>query len=384
MFFSDQTDKQKSRYENLLQVIGSLSKLSSDSDVPYLYYRMAENIFCKAFGADNLGRSDISLDAKKDNIGLGLKTFICSGTASIEKIAEFNKSKHLIDEATNIRDKIKIIADLRNERLNSTGGICRVDINDMYYHCVARDHGKLIIHETPIREIQINEIGAIKQNANIANFSDGIYDYSFNFSKSTLYKKFKIHPIHEIDVEILEDPYEILESKFRKGIIIEDSKIIGIESQTQILGTLNLPLYSERGDKNVPEKSGLNQWNASGRRRDPNEIYISVPMFIHNNYPNFFPKRDTPFKLKLPSGQYLEVKICQDNGKALMSNPNKALGKWLLRDVLKLRENELLTYEKLEKIGIDSIEINKLKDGTFEINFKQLGTYEDFVSNTKE
>ena len=43
---------------SVLRVIGSLSKLSTDGDIPYLYYRMAENIFCKAFQAMNLARSD--------------------------------------------------------------------------------------------------------------------------------------------------------------------------------------------------------------------------------------------------------------------------------------------------------------------------------------
>ena len=76
MFFEAQPKEEKAQYENLLKIMGALSRLLSDSDVPYLYYRMAENIFCKAFNAINLARSDISLDAKKMNIGLGLKTFI--------------------------------------------------------------------------------------------------------------------------------------------------------------------------------------------------------------------------------------------------------------------------------------------------------------------
>ena len=37
-----------------------------------------------------------------------------------------------------------------------------------------------------------------------------------------------------------------------------------------------LPLYSVR-DNNVPTKSGLNQWNAAGRKRHPNEVYIPIP-----------------------------------------------------------------------------------------------------------
>ena len=66
-----------------------------------------------------------------------------------------------------------------------------------------------------------------------------------------------------------------------------------------------------------------------------------------------------------------------------MSNPNKALGQWLLRQVLRLAEGELLTYDMLVQKGIDSIEISKNTDGSYNINFKQLGTYEDFVTDNK-
>ena len=64
----------------------------------------------------------------------------------------------------------------------------------------------------------------------------------------------------------------------------------------------------------------------------------------------------------------MSAKICQDNGKALMSNPNKALGKWLLRKILQLKEGELLTKKKLEQAGFDSIIV--FKDKKNPIDFK--------------
>jgi len=33
------------------------------------------------------------------------------------------------------------------------------------------------------------------------------------------------------------------------------------------------------------DKSGLNQWNARGRDRNPNEVYIPIPAEIHKNFP---------------------------------------------------------------------------------------------------
>jgi hypothetical protein len=128
----------------------------------------------------------------------------------------------------------------------------------------------------------------------------------------------------------------------------------------------------------VQEKSGLNQWNAGGRKRHPDEVYIPIPSWIHSQFQGFFPPRDKPFNLILPSKNHISVKICQDGSKALMSNPNQDLGKWLLRKLLKLKEYELLTYEKLEEVGIDSVEITKIDNENFEIDFKKLGSFEEF------
>lgn len=62
-----------------------------------------------------------------------------------------------------------------------------------------------------------------------------------------------------------------------------------------------------------------------------------------------------------------------------MSNPNKALGKWLLRDILHLPENELLTYSKLSDLGIDSVRIEKKSGTDYLIDFCETGTYDIFA-----
>ncbi|MCL2017793.1 MAG: NgoFVII family restriction endonuclease [Alphaproteobacteria bacterium] len=373
MFFANQPIEEKQRYETLLKITGALSRLSSDSDIPYLYYRMAENIFCEAFGATNLGRSDISLDAKKDTVGLGLKTFICNNGHSIEKIAEFNRNKHLIDAEASELDKIKLIAKMRNERLETTGGITDLLVENMLYHCVIRRKGKLLLCETPMHLINLDGIRIARANGNSVFFSDGINDYSFNFSKSTLFKSFNADVIHEFDINIFDNPYQMLDELFENNI--------GEEATTNpIIATVYLPLYSVKGGiKYVPERSGLNQWNASGRPRNYDEVYIKIPLWIHREFPNFFPPKDSSFTLRLPNGSSIMAKVCQQGGKALMSNPNSALGDWILRSVLRLRPGAApVSYNQLEQIGIDSVEINKFADGTFEINFKNLGTFERF------
>lgn len=67
-----------------------------------------------------------------------------------------------------------------------------------------------------------------------------------------------------------------------------------------------------------------------------------------------------------------------------MSDPNKALGKWLLRDVLKLEYGELLTIEILEKYGIDSVRIDKIDNENYEINFAKLYAYDEFMRGFKD
>ena len=69
------------QYIELLKIMSSLSGLFSDNNVPYLYYRNAENLFCYALNAQNLSRDDTAFDAllksNETKIGIGLKTFIC-------------------------------------------------------------------------------------------------------------------------------------------------------------------------------------------------------------------------------------------------------------------------------------------------------------------
>lgn len=62
-----------------------------------------------------------------------------------------------------------------------------------------------------------------------------------------------------------------------------------------------------------------------------------------------------------------------------MTNPNIALANWLLKDALQLKERELLTYKKLEIIGIDSVKIKKIDNENYKIYFSKIGSYENFL-----
>jgi hypothetical protein len=364
--FLEESKSNKDDYLNLLTKVGSLSNLFSESAIPYLHYRIAENIFCRAFKATNYSRSDTSADAGKNGVGFGIKTFLNNNGKTYQKVAEFNKHRDAYFNFTvDIELFVRNIAKLRNARIEFAKE--SHNLENILYHCVAREEGRFIIFEEPMDFVDLDNIFNVKQTNNSIAFSDGLNDYTFNLSKSTLLKRFVTKRDCEFEVNIYSDPFEIINQL---------SEISGISTQLQVdtKESIILPLYSPN-NKEVQTKSGLNQWNALGRERDPDEVYIPIPAWIHKAFPSFFPERDKPFNLKLPSSDNLIVKVCQDGSKALMSNPNKALGKWLLRKLLKVPEGEILTYQKLIDIGIDSVEITKINQDNFEIDFKVLGSY---------
>lgn len=232
-------------------------------------------------------------------------------------------------------------------------------------------------------------------------FSDEKHTYHFSMSKNTLFMIFDdMELMDAFDVEILGDPFEALK--------LFDESMHRVQMQEQIVEEqrpqLCLRLYAVKpdGTKYVPEKSGLNQWNANGRARDANELYIAYLADDRERDLQFFPPRDTSFTLVLPDGTEMDAKVCQraykkikdedyeqlsdeekaeedaksQVGKAIMSNPNKTLGKWLLRDVFGLPEGTLVTYDMLRVFGIDSVMFTRIDNRKYGIDFCVLGTYE--------
>jgi len=373
IFINNQPKEQLAEYKTMLNMIGSLSNLFSDNAIPYLYYRVAENIFCRAFKADNLSRSDCSADACKDEQGVGLKTFHDNNGKSMQKIAEFNKARNIYEKYLSDHKRLILeIAKMRNKRIEATKAVH--GINSILYHCVSRKPGEFLVYEQNMDTIDLNKIRISKSKkiANVVYFTDNKEEYSFNISKSTLFKRF-CTPLDRIklNVEILPDPFDFLTAFLR------ENKKAGIISKQK--RSIILPLYSASRGKVVSKKSGLNQWNAGGRTRKEKEVYIPIPAWIHQSFEGFFPARNIPFKLKLPNGKIIDAKICQDNSKALMSNPNTELGEWLLDGILKIAPGKLVTYELLEEIGIDSVEVEKESRNLFSIYFKEIGSFEDFA-----
>ncbi len=372
--------KNNNKYFEMLSMMAQLSRLFSDSETPYLDYRLTENLFCRYFKALNDARSCTAYDARIANIGIGIKTFILNkSNQSVEKIAEFNKLKTTLENLHNI-DLARQLAIYRNERMRFANDT--FDVKETQYHIIGRKEGLLRIFNCPYEEINIDNITNVKETDKSISFEDDKNEYTFNKSKSVLQKRFYVpnSDFHDVEIAILDEPLDLLEEFFiqKKALILQSKKRVkGVDY-------IILPLYSSRNG-NVPEKSGLNQWNAGGRRRHEDEVYIPVPIYIHKYYPDFFPKRDESFALHLPDGNILSAKICQEKGKALMSNPNKDLGHWILRKIMRKRPHELVTKEDLNRFGFDSICVENLHktnengEREFAISFSQtFESYEDF------
>lgn len=397
MFYDKQPLSNREEYKGMLKIMGQLSNLFSESCCPYLAYRAHENIFCKYLKAENLARSDCSADAKKDGIGIGLKTWMGNDD---QKVAEFGKSKKNYAELTGI-ELIKKIAKYRNERIRVTKKLH--GIQEMIYHVVKREPNIMQILECAFDYIDIEAIELINNRGNDNNtyFTDGKHTYHFSVSKNTLYMIFDdLELLDSFNVDIMDDPYMFLLSLTQQDTSEQQSVdyVVGNDTiqtyQKKYIEkvvpkpTLCLPLYSKRGadkEKFVAEKSGLNQWNAAGRVRNANELYIPYQAEDRRRDMSFFPPRDTSFTLHLPDGTEISAKVCQEAdknnpliGKAIMSNPNKVLGKWLLRDVFELEEGTIVTYEMLELFGVDSVIFTKNGERDYSVDFAEIGTYESF------
>jgi hypothetical protein len=371
--FSEIDIEQNGNYLKLLSAVSKLSGLFSESAVPFINYRVAENIFCRSFDAGNLSRSDTAFDANYKSVGVGLKTFVCNGNSSTEKVAEFNSLSRTLKEFKGKELALKL-GEFRNDRINLASRV--YDIENSLYHIVARKEKELLLYETDYNIIDIANIHSVKDNKASLQFEDGNNFYLFNHSKSTLFRKFIIpQNAFRLPIDIIEDPYSLLLELFEENKNLKTATGKLVKGENYVI----LPLYGiQKKEKLIFERSGLNQWNANGRKRDFGEIYIPIPAELHKKYPNFFPEKDENFNLQIPTGEIFSASLCQQGRKALMTNPNKALSDWLLRRVLQLKEGELATMEKLDKLGFDSVIIIKDENGNFKIDIMKTNTYNEF------
>ncbi len=401
-------------YKAALVTVGSLSRLFSDSDLPFFHYRFIENLFVRATGGKNISRQDAVFDAlvgENNSIAVGVKTFTVrkKSTYSYEKVQEFTAlaGKGLLGKM-NDKELVLTIAKERNRRILLESATFNIDPSKSIYHCLVRREGQAVVHEEPYSVISIKTITPLSPSGKtISQFStrssnvhffDGINYYRYSRSKNVLLKRFDISNGENwkvIPIEIKEDVFTQLFENALGGSVMPNGKITGLfEETSEVPGRdyVILPLYSNRsGVKEVPAKSGLNQWNAGGRQRKFGEAYIPVPRDVHKYCADFFPIGKN-FHLILPNTKEPAVaSLCQSGSKALMTNPNDELCKWIFKVIdpkfsismyNKPPSRDPYTYADLETAGYDSVKVSKPKDPkskSYEIQFEAVGAYEEFL-----
>ena len=398
-------------YRHLVQKVGSLSFLFSDNNAPLIDSRIAEKLFERASNGRSIARTDEAFDViagSKFDIGVGVKTFIFKGSA-FEKVQEFTKmasrgelnlgSQELAEAVVRARTN-KIETGKRENSLRNDGHV---------YHCLVRTKGSAFIHEEPYNSIEWNKVVPLDAKGNQVDnfiedtkgvrFTDGISVYNFSKAKNVLLKRFEVTLPDKAEIIPIEIDFNVWET-FTEGFAVELShrrdKLL-VEPDELVAGEdfVVLPLYSPR-TKKVEKASGINQWNAGGRDRNFGEAYIPIPAEVHKLAPGFFPKRDEVFSLYLPNSKdAVNAKVCSDGSKALMTNPNDLLCRWLYRVIDKNFSDaafdhppnrEPYTYEDLKNIGVDSVMVTKASDGSgaFTISFAEVGSYDEFVESFKD
>lgn len=399
------TLEQRKNYEEFLIMYGRLSAMfnqkSSETGAPYLDSKFQETIYARSFDSRDVDTGntphDILSILNDEKYGIGIKTWLNSNP-SYQKVMQLKSFKDEIDpfikkckDESNLTKRkeneeylARKLSEIKNKKLTRDYDRLGLVEKNNYYHYVTRDEGKLVIQETTYPLVNINKIRNTVLNDKSFEWEDDNKKYKYTFGDSQIWMKFGENGDHtindEIKVSILKDPFSFLRNAFNddKGVLVKN----------KFQDALYLPLFSDR-DKKVQEKSGLNTFftkpktKGSKKARDFYEAYISIPKFIWNENPYWLGnsinltdsksyenkingKKSIQIMLHLPDGNTMKAIICQQGFKALQTNPQNILGKWLIRDILGFdREQESenhepihqITMEDLEKIGIGSVKI---------------------------
>ena len=415
--------EQREKYIEFLQVYGALSNLFRQKQgdlIPYLDSKFQETVFAKIFNSQNVDTGNTPHDVLSvfgnDRIGIGLKTWM-SSTPSFQKVMQLKRFQEEINDVRKTNDKEALalkISEIKNERMRIDYQRLGLSEDKNIYHYITRDKGLFVINECAYPLIDVEHLQNFDLTSTAFSWSDGRKDYKFTFGDSQIWQKFDSSKndtllLHQFNVNIIEDPFSFLLKAYTNFL---GEQKCAEEDTVEVY----LPLYSYALQK-VKEKSGLNVWNAASKNKGSNtprpskEIYIPIPRKFHKKYPHFFikdifnfekEKRDNKelelrFHLELPNGKRIPALVTQDNMKALQSGSNteidpetgklygqSALGRWLLVDVLGLKERELVTREWLEKKGTDSVRLWRKKDdySTFYIDFAPVNSFENFMKGT--
>ena len=200
----------RKEYEGSISAVVALSRLFSEN--LYLSSKMMERAYCKFLSADNIALDNFPADAKlvinDVSYGMGLKTFLIKKASGIstEKIAEFDKLKHMYTKDAN--EDMNLVVDAWNDRLKDTVKIYGID--DFRYHCLTRCVDTIFVNEYEFGELNVDDVIAKKTVGGFQFNVDGI-SYSYNYGKSVLNRSFDVgHPLASFKVKVFDDPFDII------------------------------------------------------------------------------------------------------------------------------------------------------------------------------
>lgn len=420
-------DLDESRYADLIKAIGSLSGLFGEGTNANIHYRTVEGLFVHTTNAKDLTRKDRVFDAivgRNFDIGVGIKTFALansSATSKIEKVQELTKVAGR-GELRRLSPKklVHKVAEIRNKTIRSDCIQFGIDISKSIYHCLIRVGDAAYIHEEAYPIIQVDHLAPTNSNgkkrigwertnfSSTLHFTDGQHQYSFHTSKNTLSMRFNFPDLlnaKRLVMPRIPNIWDVLDAQ-KLLMVLKSSKanqnnfslVGGVFDGRPGIDFVVLPLYSNKsGTKRIEEKSGINFWNAGGRRRKYGEAYIPVPQMIHNVAPRFFPKRGTYFSLRLPDERTLvRAGLFQEGGKALMSERNNELCRWLYRVLDPDMDDNLFDrppqrrpfiYTDLMQIGSDCVIISKIRqtsDNLYSLQLGKIGDFERFQESVNQ
>ncbi len=130
-----------------------------------------------------------------------------------------------------------------------------------------------------------------------------------------------------------------------------------------------LPLTSGSQETlRVPDRSGLNWGQRPGRNQD--QAYIRIPSDIQKN--GFFPDKGIPFKVVCDDGFEMTMVRAQENGKALHTSEDNAIIGAYFRKRLGLSSGDLVTINHLRRYGRLTVDIHKIDDFNFTLDFSKM------------
>ncbi|MDO4912775.1 MAG: NgoFVII family restriction endonuclease [Lactobacillus sp.] len=417
-------ETQRDEYEKYISMIASLSELfnqkSTEDKAPYLDSKFQETIYAKCFESQEVDINNTPHDIMSIfddvHIGIGLKTWK-SSRPSFQKVMQIKGFMEEIEDAKKLGDEelIEHIAKIKNERLLSDYNRLGLSKDKNIYHYITRDSGKLRYYETSYPLIDMNTLEKIEKTNKRITFRDKNKTYKYTFSDSQIYMRFgpdesQTSLLCESDINLLDDPFSFLKQAFalKKNQETYDN--------TESVDYLYLPLYSY-SKKEVLPRSGINAWNGkpktkgSRKPRPSGEAYIPIPKDVWKKKPrwvdknidmsNYYQYKDSTgkssyeFTLHLPNGEQLPAMFAQSDFKSLQTNPQSALGTWLLnalgifepqRTEYDKPAKKIVTMDRLKNYGVDSVKLwHKTNDPKhIWIDFAKYGSFERFMEQDEE